>query len=552
MTMPLPGYTALPGSAELQRLHDVLSAPQVPTEVPAKPAPLLELEKKLADTVDDKAAEVFFTLNSVTVQGVNLYEPTHFLPLFKRATGQKINVKELYELVDQITTTYRNDGYILARAVLPPQDITKGHVTVQVVEGRLDNVIIRGDSKGSKLIRAYADKLKGDVLNAKKLERYLLLMNDLPGVTATSTLQKAATPGASDLVIDVAYTRYEGQYAISNWGTRFVGPNQLEGDVSINNSYADTFGWHDQTTVRGVQTTSLDDLSYLDISHMLPISEEGMDLTFEMHRSLSKPGYTLEELDLDSTTEGFAIQLSQPWIRSRRVNFTPFLKFDWRDTTTNSLSKELSNDHVRAFRAGFDWDRADDWDGITTARLEVSQGTSLFGASNKTDPNKSRLYGVADRFTKIKLDFARLQRLHKSWNVLFAATGQYTTTPLLAGEEFGLGGENYGRGFDTSEITGDNGWAAKAELQINFPVGWEYLQSWQFFGFYDIGTVWERDPLPGQAETPLSLASMGVGIRTRLKDKVTLDLTLAQPKTREVLSKGDKDPSLYVRLKNRF
>jgi len=54
-----------------------------------------------------------------------------------------ITVAELQQIVQDITNYYRNNGYILSRAVLPPQHVANGVVYVQVIEGYIDHVKVR-------------------------------------------------------------------------------------------------------------------------------------------------------------------------------------------------------------------------------------------------------------------------------------------------------------------------------------------------------------------------------------------------------------------------
>ncbi|MFZ2620395.1 MAG: ShlB/FhaC/HecB family hemolysin secretion/activation protein [Alphaproteobacteria bacterium] len=554
MLGPVYGYAALPGGAELQRLHDVLNVQESPAAVPDMPAILPPTPANALTTVGEAASQVKFTLNSVRIHGVTAYMPKKFLPLFAAATGQELTVAELAALVDKITATYRNDGYILARAVLPPQDITAGNVEIQVVEGRLGAVKLEGDAASSKLIQSYAKRLQNDaVLQASSLERYLLLMNDLPGVTAKATLVPGAQTGDSDIVITTNFVKTSGSYGASNWGTRYVGPQQLEGDVTLNNAYTTRLGWHDSTTARIVQSPDILNLTYMEISHKLPVNAEGTTAEVRAHHSLSQPGWSLDDLNIKSETSGFAAKVSHPVVRSRASNLAMYALFDWRDTATQTLSSELSNDHLRVLRTGFDVDHLNSFGGLSNINFEYSRGLGALGANEKTDTDTSRGRGKAMGFSKFKLDLAYLQRLHQSWNLLLAASGQYSSHALLAGEEFGVGGENFGRGYDTSEITGDQGLAAKAELQINFPVGMAYLDSWQWFGFYDTGAVWQKDREPLESNGTVDIRSTGMGIRTRLTDTLTADVTFAKPLTGGPQSSaGDDETNMYVRVRNRF
>ena len=94
--------------------------------------------------------------------------------------------------------------------------------------------------------------------------------------------------------------------------------------------------------------------------------------------------------------------------------------------------------------------------------------------------------------TKLEAEIQRLQRVTNNVNVLLAARGQIASNALLSSEEFAVGGINSGRGYDPSEITGDHGISGKVELQWNNPIaftGQNFVESYQLFGFYDIGRV---------------------------------------------------------------
>src|SRR5690606_32946288 len=113
---------------------------------------------------------------------------------YRDRLGTKISVAEVYRIATAITARYRNDGYILSRTIVPPQTIQGGIVHLRVIEGYIDGFRIEGnpgDARGR--IEQYGTAITGTrPVTASVLERYLLLINDLPGISAQAVLVPSA------------------------------------------------------------------------------------------------------------------------------------------------------------------------------------------------------------------------------------------------------------------------------------------------------------------------------------------------------------------------
>ena len=106
--------------------------------------------------------------------------------------------------------------------------------------------------------------------------------------------------------------------------------------------------------------------------------------------------------------------------------------------------------------------------GLSACNTAEGFGRDLSGASDDNEQRLTRLEGDPT-FTKLNADIQRLQRVTSHVNLLLNVSGQWANGPLLSSEEFGIGGMFVGRGYDPSEITGDEGVSGKAELQWNEP-----------------------------------------------------------------------------------
>ena len=86
------------------------------------------------------------------------------------------------------------------------------------------------------LIRAYFQPvLVSKPLALGAIERALLLANDVPGLAVTGVLQPSANvQGASDLIVTIVETPYQGGLSADNRGTQFTGVWTLGGYVEAN------------------------------------------------------------------------------------------------------------------------------------------------------------------------------------------------------------------------------------------------------------------------------------------------------------------------------
>lgn len=519
---------------------------ETPSEPQKAPAPVISApELPSPDAMD---ASVTFTLKQVTLRGVSVYSESELQSVYTDKIGQTVSLRDVQAIANAITLKYRNDGYVLSQAVIPPQEIDSGIVTIEVVEGFIDNVSIEGELGRRKLIETYVRKIEQlKPLNINALERYLLLANDLPGVTAKAVLRPSPTvQGAADLVVTVSEKKFEGSFSVDNRGTKYIGPVQFTTTLTGNN----LMGLYDRTTLRNVTTSDTNELKFFDLLHEEQLGSEGTRLVTILSYSDSEPGADIKDLEIKGESKAFRIGLSHPVIRSRSENFTVRGNFDYRDTDTDILNVDFSEDKLRVLRFGAEYDISDRLNGVNLFDIEVSQGLDIWDAT-PAGLGRSRADGQED-FTKFNFDISRLQTLTGNWSLLTGVTGQYSLDPLLSQEEFSLGGLGFGQAYDPSELTGDHGLAARAELRYGHYTGYRYFDSYQAYGFYDIGAVWQETSAIMPDSDRESLASTGLGVRFNLNEYLSGDTQIAFPLTRDVAANEDTSPRLFFRLTARF
>ena len=533
----------VPPAAEPETIQKRLEPPPRPKAVP--PIDIPDTGRAIPPP---GAEETRFVLTDLLVGGNTVYTEEELMPLWEGLLGQEITLTQFYGVAAAITVRYRNDGYILTRALVPPQEIIDGVAEIEVIEGYIDSVVIEGDPTGpaAQIEDKIAAITDSQPLRADVLERYLLLLNDLPSVIVQSVLRPSPmTPGASELIIILEEAKKSAAISLDNRGSRFLGPYQYGVNVRIDNG----FGLYESTELNVIGATELNELLFVSVTHTQPLTSEGTTLTVIASHTSTEPGSNLEVFDVEGDSNAVSVSVVHPVIRTRSENLSVAGGFNYRNATTTILGVTDSEDRVRSVFVGGTYDFIDRFRGISLIGVELRQGLDILGATESGSANLSRTGGRSD-FTKITAVARRKQSLAPGWSVSAALKGQYSFSQLLATEECGLGGEDFGSAYVAYELSGDHCLAGRLELQYGAASENEFIESYEIYGFYDLGAVWH---IEGSSRE--SLASAGLGARANLIEDIWGSIEFAMPLTRAPTVErddGEKNPRIFFSLTKRF
>lgn len=533
-----------PASTEAGRLRERFDAPAAPASGLALPA----FKAGLRDAVPEALRAVRVTLNTVVLENATVFTAEEVSVVAAPYLGREVTGAEIFELAQALTTHYRNAGYILSRVVVPPQTLgADGRLILQVVEGYVASVRIEGDARVLDTLFALAQKIKDSrPLRAQDLERYLLLANDLPGVRLRSILSPSQTVGAVDLTLVASVQDTEGLASVDNYGSRYLGANQATLGLTVNQ----LLGRNDQLRYLGVGSGD-SRMSYHQLGYSQVVNEEGLRLGLTVSQARTQPGDILRPFDVRGRSDSVSFTLAYPWVRTRNQSLFARLSYDTSDIDTDILGARTTEDRIRALRGGLGWQWFDAWEGQNTLDVDASQGV---GGTSAGDALKSRV-GADGLFTKLTFELGRFQPLGARWGVSLGLAGQWTDNkPLLASEQFALGGRRFGRAYEAAELVGDRGLALRVEPRYVLASGASWLQATHLLAFYDIGEVTKVGPSSAGTPASQSLASAGVGARLFMARQVTAQLEAAWPLTRPLASapEGGKAVRLLGSLTVRF
>ena len=535
---------SIPNAADVGRLK-----PEQPLRpLPASPAEQLSLPSVTPFNAPPPNAEkIEFTLNHITLKGNTQFSDRELSSLYSGYVGEKTSLSTVYHIASAITKYYRDKGYFLSLAYVPEQKIAGGNITINVIEGYIADITLKGKAESSSMVRDYAQRLKDEKpLRIQTLESILLRLNDLPGYSFDGVLTPCEKKGegAVGLVLTSRPKGGQGTLRFDNYSSRYLGPHEAVA------SYSASILPMQQTTLSGGNSVPLNKLHYVALNHAIVVAP---DLTLDVGGNYitAEPGYRLKPFDIESDTTFLSASLRYQWLRQREENLSISLGIDGRNSNTDALGAALTKDRIRALRASANYDMQDAWNGYSVVQATVSQGVKGLGATDAGKPTISRAEAVPD-FTKMELSLSRLQTLDQDWSLLMSASGQIASDPLYSSEEFGYGGQTFGRAYDSSELGGDHGLAGALELRY---AGWTLPEMAVLspYAFYDIGRVWNMDTAQIAMETA---SSIGVGLRATTSFKMNADVGIAFPLIRNedapIYGASERSPRLLLELSQDF
>jgi hemolysin activation/secretion protein len=478
------------------------------------------------------AKQTTLIIRQVRIVGATVYSADQFVELYADLLGKRVTLQEVYDLAGRVTAKYGNDGYVLSRAIVPPQQLDPNGavVTLQVVEGYIEKVEWPPQlATYVDFFSYYAAKITADrPANIRTIERYLLLAGDLPGLKFKNSIKPHPTKvGAAILVVEVTEKPVDLFGRVDNRGTKARGPLEFLTSGTSNN----LLHIHDAMTVTYAGAFKTQELQYLGLNYRQVLNSEGLAFFVTGSDGWGRPGtQELQLLRYRTKSTYFESGMSFPVIRARERNLNVaglfFASSDLGSFFDMPNIPPSTLDRMRGFRVRADADSADPWGGINQVNFVASKGVQGLGSTSNMNDLASRANGRVD-FSKVELTLSRLQTLWGGFSLLGVAYAQKGFTPLLVSEQCGYGGRVFGRGFDPSQFIADDCAEFLGELRFDIPNELKGVSLIQLYGFADHGYLHNIAPVPGTPKN-VDAASVGAGIRLGWFNSLTADLSFAR------------------------
>lgn len=454
----------------------------------------------------------------VRLDGLQALSERDFVEAIAPWLNVSLDPQDQARLLRAIVEVARARGYPLTTVMIERQADTGGELRVTIDEGRIAGVRFSGQRHA--LVAEILGKLAdGMPVTRARLERALRLAETLPGVRIRKV--SVAQEGALNvLVADMTVDKIAGDVAIDNWGTSQIGPVIASATAAARGVIRPG----DEATLT-LTTVPLDPKEYVSVGgrYALPLDANGTRVALSGSVGVSRGSGSASNAAFDGVGTRVGVSVTHPLILRRTSRLNGTLGLSLRDTETMQNGIVVRNDRVTLLTGQLDGYTLVG-SGYLSGRIQLVHGPGWFNATREGDPLASRRDG-SSRFTKIELRTALDGKLAGPLSFALDAEAQFASRPLLLGDEFGIGGATFGRGYDYREASGDNALAGSAELRLNLAGLKLPLARAQIYAYGDAAHVWD---LRG-GDTPDSLFSAGGGLRASVTRNLGLGLEVGVP-----------------------
>lgn len=379
--------------------------------------------------------------------------------------NRNVSFSDLQNAAATIALIYQEKKY-LASASVPKQEVIDGLVNIDIVEAkfagavvdelsttRIDREILKGIANASISV--------GALIDFNQIDRALLFMNDLPGLTVTGGMSADGNVGQSKLILLAKDTELiGGNFNVENTGSRSTGNLVSTATAWLNSP----LGYGDQA-ILNLRHSEGSEYGRLALKTSLGWSGARLGV------SVSNLSYKLISSEFLSgqyhgESSNFGLDLSYPIIRSQATNLYYLAIYNRKYFKNLTGSSAITDYHSDTFLMGLSGNHRDEWFGGGVSQFSLTYTHGILDLSNS--PNKSNVAATTNtegNFDKVNASFSRFFLLPNNFSFRAGIDSQYAFKNLDTSEKFSIGGSDSVRGYPVSEGTGSIGASGFIQLR---------------------------------------------------------------------------------------
>jgi len=510
----IPLSAAKPNIENIPNVNSSIIDKQIRTlkDIPSKNKEIIDIEdsKSIDLSKDDKSNKTIL-IKKFKIEGNTKIPTNTILEKIKKFENRKLTFKQLKEVTQIITKLYRDEGYFVARAYIPVQNIQSDNILkIKILEGKygefkLDNKSLVEDSIVQKI---FNNSKNSEVIDYKALQKAILLVNDRAGIIVSKAqISPGEEVGSSDFNLEtIATPRLDGYIVADNYGSRYTGLYRAQTLVNIN-SLAKI---GDKISLSGIISNRAD-LKNARIVYELPLNSYGLTANL----AYSKTKYNLvkeyKKLDAYGDSNIYEVGLSYALLLSIDEALYTKIKYYHKDLDDYIYGDKYENKYINSFVVSLDYKKnyyIFDFFSRLFGFLDLTTG-NLSTASSKIQDGR---YNKVDLYISNEVVFNSIFSL----NTTLTAQKTLSNKNLDGNEQLSLGGAYGVKVYPYSEKNGENGYIFSNEILTVLPNISFYNHKIGLF--YDIGDVYRQKAKLDSEFQRKRLQDIGLGYYVKYKD----------------------------------
>lgn len=496
-------------------------------------------------------------VNKIQIDGNTVFSEEQLQSIARTFENKSLTVADIEDLRLQLSRYYIDRGYISSGAIIPKQAYKDGVLHIQVIEGVLEDVQVRGTGG---LSEGYvAERLQRDPeqpINLQELQdRYQLLLSD----PLIERMNGRILPGSEmgRAILDVDVTRalpYHLELFSNNQRPPTIGAEA----VGMSGWVRNLTGFGDVLDFTYIHSEGSDRFAG---GFSLPITGQGTQVFFRWDEG---DAFVLDalaaSLDISSKVHSLEGGVSHLFIDTvkQRLNLGMLLAVRENETFSSGSPFPLGpgsptgRNQVTVFRIFQDylhrWERH-----ALAVRSTMNFGLDALGSTPEgvvsTQDQDSEFFSWLGQF-----QYA--YRVHDNGTqFIMRGSAQFSDEPLLSLERIAIGGLNTVRGYRENQLVTDQGY--NLQIEFHYPlIGGndpEARHRFTLIPFLDYGEGWNHKTQANADPQSEALFSVGVGFNWELKPLEASLFYGYRLNTPSVRNNGDlQDDGIHFQAKLNF
>ena len=449
-----------------------------------------------------------------------------------RYEGRTVSIADIKAIAAAVNKYYREHGYLTSRAYLPEQDVSRGTLRVELMEGTIGKVETSGlTTTKPEYVRRAAGIKPGEVFRTGTLEAQLAEFNTFTDLKSRLNISPGKLDGTSDLeLVMQERARFGATLLADNGGQHSTG--YYRGGV-----FATARGLVSTAYTRDVLTAGyVGSRGANTFSGAYSITENALKTTWGVSLDHSKTDCITDELralDVEGKYTAVTVSVKRSLYTNSRNILSNGLAFAFRENESTISGYRMNNYRTNTLTYTLDY-------------LALFEHGYLYNSLTAT--RGWQVTGEARDFWRANYRLEGNYAFNKFLGVNARLNAQISNRrELQSSEQIQLGGVNTVRGYEEGLINGERGYALQMELRGNLKSLWETAPTWlgsaEFFVFYDCGQLQhksESQALSSACEA--FLASTGCGLRCGLLNHLNASFTMAMPLKKHTYNLRDNKP----------